>query len=83
MVESSYIFKIHNGWFARFLSKMCQIGVLDLISRNFSDSQNPRFILECGFKSRVGYNGAHTVCEAIKTKQIYVLIVKVNILHTT
>ena len=29
--------------------------------RNFSDLKNPRFIIESGFKSRAGYNGARTV----------------------
>ena len=28
---------------------------------NFSDLKNPRFIIESGFKSRAGYNGARTV----------------------
>ena len=28
---------------------------------NFSEPQNPRFIIESGFKSRAGYNGARTV----------------------
>ena len=28
------------------------------ITRNFSESQNPRFIIESSFKSRAGYNGA-------------------------
>ena len=28
---------------------------------NFFEPQNPRFIIESGFKSRAGYNGARTV----------------------
>ena len=32
-----------------------------MIHRNFSDLKNPRFIIESGFKSRAGYNGARTV----------------------
>ena len=28
---------------------------------NFFELQNPRFIIESGFKSRAGYNGARTV----------------------
>ena len=31
------------------------------ITRNISESQNPWFIIESGFKSRAGYNGARTV----------------------
>ena len=32
-----------------------------IIQWNFSDLKNPRFIIESGFKSRAGYNGARTV----------------------
>ena len=32
-----------------------------VIQWNFSDLKNPRFIIESGFKSRAGYNGARTV----------------------
>ena len=32
-----------------------------VIHRSFSDLENPRFIIESGFKSRAGNNGAHTV----------------------
>ena len=31
------------------------------ITRNFSEPQNLRFIIESGFKSRAGYNGGCTV----------------------
>ena len=31
------------------------------ITRNFSEPQNPRFIIESGFKSRAGYAGTRTV----------------------
>ena len=31
---------------------------------NFFEPQNPRFIIESGFKSRAGYNGARTVFDA-------------------
>ena len=34
---------------------------------NLFDLKNPRFIIESGFKSRAGYNGARTVCTALKT----------------
>ena len=33
------------------------------ITRNFSDPQNPLFIIESGFYSRVSYNGACKVHE--------------------
>ena len=33
---------------------------------NFFEPQNPRFIIESGFKSRAGYNGARTVYEEIR-----------------
>ena len=39
-------------------------------TRNLFETQNPRFIIESGFKSRAGYNGAHTICRsktALKT----------------
>ena len=32
-----------------------------VIQWNFFDLKNPRFIIESGFKSRAGYNGARTV----------------------
>ena len=32
-----------------------------ILQGNFSESKNPRFIIESGFKSRAGYNGARTV----------------------
>ena len=32
-----------------------------IFTRNFFDSQNPRFIFKSGFKSRAGYNGARMV----------------------
>ena len=32
-----------------------------VIHRSFSDLENPRFIIESGFKSRAGNNGARTV----------------------
>ena len=31
------------------------------ITRNFSELQNPRFIIESGFKSRADYNSTRTV----------------------
>ena len=34
-----------------------------VIQWNFSDLKNPRFIIESGFKSRAGYNGARTVLD--------------------
>ena len=36
------------------------------ITRNFSESQNPRLIIESTFKSRAGYNGAHTVYDKLR-----------------
>ena len=41
-------------------------------TQNFSEPQNPRFIIESGFKSRAGYNGARTVDK---------IILKTNILR--
>ena len=35
------------------------------ITRNFSESQNLRFIIESGFKSRAGYDGARRVYSLI------------------
>ena len=36
------------------------------IAKNFFEPQNPRFIIESNFKSRAGYNSAHTVyCLAV------------------
>ena len=32
-----------------------------ILQRNFSEPKNPRFIIESGFKSRAGHNGARTV----------------------
>ena len=32
-------------------------------TKNFSEPQNPRFIIKSGFKSRAGYNGARTVVD--------------------
>ena len=46
-------------------------------TRNFPEPQNPRFIIESGFKSRAGYNGARTVykilTEFMQQKQMKML----------
>ena len=44
-----------------------------IFTRNFFESQNPRFIIESGFKSRAGYNGARTVVsfQTLHTKKIW------------
>ena len=44
-------------------------------TRNFSDSQNPRIIIENGFKSRVGFNGACRVFtnDILHVKSAYLL----------
>ena len=34
---------------------------------NFSEPKNPRFIIESGFKSRAGNNGARTVVKSPET----------------
>ena len=39
-----------------------------VFTRNFSEPQNPRFIIKSGFNSRAGYDGAHTVVELQKQK---------------
>ena len=50
-----------------------------VIHWNFSDLKNPRFIIESGFKSRAGYNGARTVdisgpaCPVIKPQTALVI----------
>ena len=36
---------------------------------NFSEPKNPRFIIESGFKSRAGYNGARTVYKSSIAKE--------------
>ena len=36
---------------------------------NFSEPKNPRFIIESGFKSRAGNNGARTVYGIIQNLQ--------------
>ena len=45
------------------------------ITRNFSEPQNPQLIIESGFKSRAGYDGARTVVKVTARAQFYVLIV--------
>ena len=35
-----------------------------VFTRNFSEPQNPRFIIKSGFNSRAGYNGARTVVKS-------------------
>ena len=37
--------------------------VQQTVQWNFFDLKNPRFLIESGFKSRAGYNGARTVIE--------------------
>ena len=44
------------------------------IPRNFSEPQNPQFIIESGFKSRAGYNGARRV-----VRHNYIIISSKNI----
>ena len=36
------------------------------VTRNISQTQYPRFLIESGFKSRAGYNGACTVLTSHK-----------------
>ena len=49
--ESEKIGEISYGLYCRVVC----------ITRNFFEFQNPRFIIESGFKSRADYNGARTV----------------------
>ena len=41
------------------------------ITRNFSESQTPRFIFESGFKSRTGHNGTHRELKICKIWNIF------------
>ena len=45
-----------------------------VLQGNFSEPKNPRFIIESGFKSRAGNNGARTVYDHKK----YALLIKHN-----
>ena len=56
-----YFFVVHTILHNNSVSKLGFILQSGFITKNFSEPQNPRFIIESGFKSRAGYNGARTV----------------------
>ena len=43
-----------------------------IIQWNFFNLKNPRFIIESGFKSRAGYNGARTVI--LYQNEVFILL---------
>ena len=53
-----------------------------IFTRNFFESQNPRFIIKSGFKSRAGYNGARTVIARGTNNLLCTAVVQIQAFET-
>ena len=62
-IKNSEIFSEISKTFLIVLQTAVYIAERFIIHWNFSDLKNPRFIIQSGFKSRAGYNGARTVID--------------------